>query len=506
MIHLPEAFTQRMEQLLGEEYPDFLASYEQTRRYGLRVNTAKIEPEAFEQLTDFHLRPVNFIPGAYEYAEEDHAARHPYYHAGLYYLQEPSAMTPASVLPVQPGDRVLDLCAAPGGKATALGARLRGKGLLAANDLSASRCKALLKNLEVFGIPNVLVTNEPPARLAERFPEFFDSILVDAPCSGEGMFRKDENTVKAWYPEKPAECAKVQKEIILQAAAMLAPGGSLLYSTCTFSVEENEEVIAYLLEKCPDIHLTDIPERPGFSAGLMGLEQCVRLWPHKTGGEGHFLALLRKDGGRPEAAAAGIEAAPAACPAETAEDVYVLTEPPKKRKAKDRRMEAQQKRREKRTAGKSPRGAASLREKTEAVERFFEQNHLPRPEGRIEIRGEMAVAMPEQMPLSLAGITFLRAGLLLGQFRNDRFEPSQALAMALQLPAASAAPCAFSMEAKDERLMHYLRGETISLTGEENALPEGWILVCVDGFPLGWARHTGSLLKNKYLPGWRTKY
>ena len=207
-MKLPKEFLERMEKMLGTEYEAFLKSYEEPRKFGLRVNTAKISVEKFQELAPFHLTPIPWIPNGFYYEREDDPARHPFYYAGLYYLQEPSAMTPATVLPVVPGERVLDLCAAPGGKATALGAKLRGEGLLVANDISASRAKALLKNLEIFGISNSYVTNAVPERLAEQFEESFDKILVDAPCSGEGMFRKDLANARVWSLEKVEECAK----------------------------------------------------------------------------------------------------------------------------------------------------------------------------------------------------------------------------------------------------------------------------------------------------------
>ena len=210
---LPQEFLERMEHMLGEEYPAFLQSYEEPRKFGLRVNTMKISVKEFQRLAPFHLTPIPWIPNGFYYEREDDPARHPFYYAGLYYLQEPSAMTPASILPVMPGEHVLDLCAAPGGKATALGAKLAGEGLLVANDISASRAKALLKNLEIFGIRNSFVTNAYPAKLAEQFAGAFDKILVDAPCSGEGMFRKDLANARVWSLEKVKECAKTQHEI-----------------------------------------------------------------------------------------------------------------------------------------------------------------------------------------------------------------------------------------------------------------------------------------------------
>ena len=300
-MKLPGEFLERMEKMLGAEYEAFLKSYEEPRKFGLRVNTAKISVEEFQELAPFHLTPIPWIPNGFYYEREDDPARHPFYYAGLYYLQEPSAMTPATVLPVVPGERVLDLCAAPGGKATALGAKLRGEGLLVANDISASRAKALLKNLEVFGIANSYVTNAVPERLAEQFAESFDKILVDAPCSGEGMFRKDLANARVWSLEKVMECAKTQHAIIHSAVSMLRPGGLLLYSTCTFSPEENEQTIASLLADDPEMELLEIPWYEGFSHGRPeladgneALTRCVRIFPHKMDGEGHFLALLRK--------------------------------------------------------------------------------------------------------------------------------------------------------------------------------------------------------------------
>ena len=250
-MELPQEFLERMKNMLGDEYESFLKTYEQPRNFGLRVNTMKISVEEFVKLVPFHLKKIPWTDNGFYYEKEDDPARHPFYYAGLYYLQEPSAMTPASVLPVEPGDHVLDLCAAPGGKATALAAKLCGKGLLVANDISASRAKALLKNLEVFGVKNSFVTNAVPNKLAAQFPEAFDKILVDAPCSGEGMFRKDMANARAWSTEKVEACAKTQREIIKQAVSMLRPGGMLLYSTCTFAPEENEQIIAYVRSECP---------------------------------------------------------------------------------------------------------------------------------------------------------------------------------------------------------------------------------------------------------------
>ena len=484
-MQLPEEYTDRMRQILGEEYAAFEESYSQPRHHGLRVNTMKISVEEFVRIAPFHLTPIPWIPEGFYYLEEDHPARHPFYQAGLYYLQEPTAMTPASVFEIRPGERVLDLCAAPGGKATALGAKLQGQGLLVANDISASRARALLKNLETFGITNSFVTNAVPARLAQQFPLFFDKILLDAPCSGEGMFRKDEDTIRAWYPEKPAECAAIQRSLILAAADMLRPGGRLLYSTCTFAPQEDEEVIAFLLGERRDMRLTGIPGREGFSDSLEPVKGCVRLWPHRMGGEGHFMALLEKDG----------------C-------LLKQKEPKNTGKEKDSRQKgAGQKRGQK----KGVKGYPDEKGSTALVEAFFKDTGIRLgqktlfPEGRhLEIRSDMAYLVSELLP-EVSGIPFLRNGLFLGECKKNRFEPSQPLALALNL-ARCERTAILSLHKDDERLQRYLHGEAVELTMEEAAAGNGWKLLCVEEYPIGWGKQTGSLLKNHYPAGWRSKY
>lgn len=256
-MNLPAEFEKRMEALLGTEYPDFLRCYDKEKKQGLRVNTGKLSVEEFLQLTPFSLTPIPWVKNGFFYREEDQVTKHPHYYAGLYYIQEPSAMVPASRLPVKPGDRVLDLCAAPGGKATELGARLEGRGLLVANDVSVSRARGLLKNLELFGITNALVTGETPEQLRRQFDSYFDKILVDAPCSGEGMFRKDPSLMKSWMERGPEDYAPLQRQILSCAVQMLKPGGELLYSTCTFAPAEDEQVIRQILEEYPELKLEE---------------------------------------------------------------------------------------------------------------------------------------------------------------------------------------------------------------------------------------------------------
>lgn len=457
-MNLPESFEKKMKFLLGDRYHDYIACYDEPRYYGLRVNTNKITTEEFKKICPFKIRPIPWIENGFYYDGEKAApAKHPYYFAGLYYLQEPSAMTPASRLPVSPGDKVLDVCAAPGGKATELGARLKGEGLLAANDISSSRAKGLLKNIEVFGIGNMLVLSEEPGKLKEYFPEYFDKILIDAPCSGEGMFRKDRRMVKAWEEHGPEYFSKIQRSIILQAADMLKPGGMMLYSTCTFDPSENEEAIEYLLANRPGFQILDMEPYEGFVSGMPeatksgcpGIEKTVRIFPHIMHGEGHYAALLQK--GRQEGA----------------------KELPVKKK----------------NQGNLP----------EELKSFFKDSNWELKPYRLDIHGERVYYMPEELP-EVKGIRFLRTGLLLGELKKKRFEPSQALAMCMRKEEYR---YTIDLPVSDERVVKYLKGETLYVDDAVPAGGKGWYLFCVDGYPLGWGKLSGGTLKNKYLPGWR---
>ena len=277
---LPKDFLAGMKELLGKEYDQYIKSYEEEWKPGLRVNTLKLSPEEFLEFSPWKLSPVPWTKNGFYYDSQNRPSRHPAYFAGLYYLQEPSAMTPAAMLPVEPGDKVLDVCAAPGGKSTELAAKLKGEGLLVSNDISYSRARALLKNLELTGAANIAVVSEDPEKLAEVWPEFFDKILVDAPCSGEGMFRRDDDMVKDWTSRGPEYYSPIQRRILEQTVAMLKPGGMLLYSTCTFSRLEDEDNVSFLLESHPEMELVpfNLASVPGSADGI-GLNGCMRLFP-----------------------------------------------------------------------------------------------------------------------------------------------------------------------------------------------------------------------------------
>lgn len=470
MADLPQSFLDSMKEILGEDYEAFLAGFDGQRQYGLRVNTLKMNLEEFERIAPFHLKKVPWISNGYFYEAEDARAKHPFYSAGLYYLQEPSAMTPASRLKVQPGERVLDLCAAPGGKATELGAALQGEGLLVANDINTARARALLRNLELFGISNSFVTNEPPHVLAERFPEFFHKIMVDAPCSGEGMFRKNPAVVDSWQEKGPEYFSKLQREIIVQAADMLLPGGMMFYSTCTFSPLENEKTITHLLKERPDMEVIPMEDYEGFAEGLTSYrgevfdescKLCRRIWPHKMSGEGHFMALLHKKSGTQQQVQ------------QTVSQSSIWWE---KCKGLNKEQKA-------------------------AAEDFFSHVNIAYDGKRIDVRGDNLYYLPAPK-YDGRGLHFLRNGLFMGEFKKKRFEPSQPFALALH---AQDFDQVLDFPADDERLSRYLRGETLDVSdliaGEKKR--KGWQLVMVAGHPLGFGKLVNNNLKNKYPAGWR---
>ena len=470
MTRLPEAFEERMKKLLGDEYPSFRESYETTRSYGLRLN--RLKPVSGGALLRAVPCPgiVSWAPDGVRYREEDRPGKHVLHEGGAYYIQEPSAMAAGTLLDPKPGERVLDLCAAPGGKTTDLAARMGGEGFLLSNEIHPARAMILSRNVERMGIRNCAVMNETPERLSAAFPSFFDRILVDAPCSGEGMMRKDETAVNEWSPDHVLACAGRQREILSHAVSMLKPGGRLVYSTCTFAPEEDEETIGWLLSEYPEMHLLDPPDYPGFSRGRPEwgdnnpeLKKTVRIWPHISRGEGHFLAALQKEG--------SIFPSPG-------------REEGKKRKEKD-------------PFARSP-------EKAELYKAFCREN-LARPgewtDRHFLFYGDTLFSLPEGMPKP-DSLRCLRPGLELGSFQKNRFLPSHALAMALRPEEVK---LFLDIPEGDRRASGYLMGETVVLTEEEKEKAEGkgWILVCCCGISLGWGKLSGSTVKNHYPKGLR---
>ena len=542
MADLPQSFLDSMKEILGKDYEAFLAGFDGQRQYGLRVNTLKMNLEEFERIAPFHLKKVPWISNGYFYEAEDAPAKHPFYSAGIYYLQEPSAMTPASRLKVKPGERVLDLCAAPGGKATELGAALQGKGLLVANDINTARAKALLRNLELFGISNSFVTNEPPHVLAERFPEFFHKIMVDAPCSGEGMFRKNPAVVDSWQEKGPEYFSKLQREIIVQAADMLLPGGMMFYSTCTFSPLENEKTITYLLKERPDMEVVPMEDYEGFAEGLTSYKDeifdescklCRRIWPHKMSGEGHFMALLHKKGEVEQTIEENADAVMQSInhlQAEKSEGLDInrtfnmndkvdimnnqqsIDSILDKNSAEVNQQENRKALKKSKKARKKqqPKSQSSFwwekckglsKEQKAAAEDFFSHVNIVYDANRIDVRGDNLYYLPESR-YDGRGLHFLRNGLFIGEFKKKRFEPSQPFALALR---AQDFDQVLDFPADDERLQRYLRGETLDVSDliADEKKRKGWQLVMVAGHPLGFGKLVNNNLKNKYPAGWR---
>ena len=450
-MNLPPKYMDAMKQLLGkEQWEQYLTSFQEIRYGGLRINPLKCRPDSLK--LPFSCMPVPWCEEGRLFMQEERPAKLPYYAAGLYYLQEPSAMAPGAFLPISEYDRVLDLCAAPGGKATQLGARLNHTGLLVANDVSAGRTKALLKNIELFGIRNAIVLSEQPERLAQRLPEFFDKILIDAPCSGEGMFRREPGMVKSWNDELVSFCKNQQRDLLLQASKMLRPGGMLLYSTCTFSTFENEQTIYEFLQSDNTFSLVPIEKQWGIEEGVPFnnesefLKGCARFYPHKLRGEGHFLALLQKNDSQYNQHTI----------------IYDLGD----------------------DIGPS-----------EAYHSFSREVLKSPLEGIFKRYGDTLCLLPANTP-DFKGLRVLRTGWQLGNFKNGRFEPAQALAMGLSREMVKNAVI---FELADPRVMRYLKGESIEVDNMKN----GWHVVFLEDYPLGFGKMQNGRLKNKYPPGWK---
>ncbi|MGG1551375.1 RsmB/NOP family class I SAM-dependent RNA methyltransferase [Paenibacillus ferrarius] len=503
---LPDKFVEKMKDLLGEaEFAQFLASYEEPRAYGLRANPLKIERSDFLEAVPFELEAVPWAAEGFYYGEGERPGKHPYYHAGLYYIQEPSAMAPADLLDVQPGDKVLDLCAAPGGKSTQIAGKLQGQGLLVSNDINAERVKALVRNLELFGVRNGVVLNEKPEKLMSTFRDYFDKIVIDAPCSGEGMFRKEEEMAIHWERNTIAMFNRMQEELLGQAAAMLAPGGRLVYSTCTFSPEENEAQIAAFLDKHDDFYIVPIdrfaPGRPEWlrepwCPGAFSDEarQAVagtgRLWPHKLRGEGHYVAVLGRRGAGDGAPVVGGAVAVEA-------DSASLAVKPGGGGRRDRR-------------GGSLKGRAAAPARAEVslepLEAFAGEllRGEPFAPGRLLCYGDHAYLSPLGLP-ELHGLKVVRPGWYIGALHRGRFEPSQALALGLR---GGEAKRVLRLALDDARALRYLRGETLEIAEDEilredGQAAKGYCLVCLDGHPVGWGKWIDGILKNEYPPAWR---
>lgn len=473
-LGLPEAFVEKMRMLLGEEADDFFKSYEEERRYGLRVNPLKCADDLPEYLRG--LKKIPWAKEGYYYEDSMRPGKHPYHEAGVYYIQEPSAMSVAEALEPKPGERILDLCAAPGGKSTHLAGKMNQKGLLVCNEIHPARAKILAQNVERMGISNAVVTNMEPAGLVSAFRGFFDGIVVDAPCSGEGMFRKDENARNEWSPDHVILCANRQDQILDCAAEMLRYGGRIAYSTCTFSPEENEQSVERFLERHPEFHLERPVCAPHFSEGC--LSDTVRIWPHKADGEGHFLALLVK-GERTES---GMQV----------ETESVLEEKAGKTGKKSGKNTGKN---GGRSSGKSE--VSDLSDFYSFCEDMLVDNKRIVGGKRFLTFGENLYLLPIEMP-DMSGLKVLRPGLHVGTLKKGRLEPSHALALYLKKEDVTR-----SLEiGSGDFAEKYLKGETLMIP-EENTSLKGWVLVTADGYSIGFGKADRGVLKNHYPKGLR---
>ena len=445
-MNLPSDFMERMKNMLGEEFDDFISTYDEERAYGLRYNPLKIQREDFENIVDVIEERVPWAEEGYYYNPEKQPGKSPLHEAGAYYIQEPSAMSAAELLTVEPGEIVCDLCAAPGGKSTQIAGKMMGRGLLVTNEYYSSRAKILSQNIERMGVRNAVVLNESTEHMADIFGNFFDKVLVDAPCSGEGMFRKEEIARTEWSLENVENCTKRQAEILDNAAVMVKPGGVLVYSTCTFSKEENEDTVKSFLKRHPDYYI-DRPEHFDrlIEVGFEEYNGMYRLWPHKLHGEGHFAVRFKK--------------------------------------STDEQEDGLQKKR---------KYVKSTAKKQDLM--YFEEfagKYL-----NVELKGEYVMfgdnkyLVPKYM-VELKGLKVERAGLKLGCNKKNRFEPDHALALALN-------PLDVKQVTDLSEPEKYLRGETV-----ECQYDSGWTLVTVNNVSIGWGKAQNGVLKNHYPKGLR---
>ena len=505
-----EYFEQRERALLGQRYQQLYAAPQKTAERGVTVSALRTTPEQFAQRADFQLEPSPFCKAAFVVHQPDFKpGRHPYHHAGVFYSQEPSASSAAPLLGVQPGMRVLDLCAAPGGKSSQLAAALQGRGVLVSNEYVAARAEILKSNLERMGVSNAVVLNETPARIAEALPEFFDRVLVDAPCSGEGMFRKEPVALQQHCEALVKQCAELGAQILDCAAAALAPGGQLVYSTCTFAPEEDEGQVAAFLQRHPEFALADVLGNVDYTFGSAGEENRTgglpldvskvrRIWPCQ-GGEGHFIARLVK-AGTPRALPA-----PGCYPPEeqlwlaAAAEQNRKQKPGKGKPARPERGDARASRRENARALRDAVQGSRRRESAAAGESVtpaqslaawnaFAQQYFPALADRPAVVHGGGVLLPAAFPQT--GLHVLRAGVFVGSVQKGRFVPEHHLFTAFGAQCTNREELALA----DPRVVEYLSGREIAAA----TAADGWCCVTVDGFPLGGGKVSAGRVKNHY--------
>lgn len=442
MIDLPEEFLLRMKQMLGDEYLQFKACYQDPPRRGLRINTLKCTKERVEEILQCSLEVTPFSPLSYYFPQSlERIGTHPLHHAGAFYIQEPSASSAVTALDPKPGEHILDLCAAPGGKSTQIAALLQGKGLLWSNEIVKKRANILLSNIERMGIKNAIVSSCHPQILCNRLAGFFDRVLVDAPCSGEGMFRRDERAVSEWSVEHVKACSERQLEILRSAAQAVRDGGILVYSTCTFSQEENEEVIEKFLKES-DFVLEPITESFGREGSLV---HTRRIFP-MDGGEGHFVARMRKKGEE-----------------QRSFPQYETVETPACKQAKE----------------------------------LYESLFWNQITSHLVQTGDHIVILPQETP-DLQGLGVVRAGVLMGEIKGKRIEPAHALFLSASPKELTSC---IDFPADSPEIFSFLRGEELK-TAESQ---KGFTGISVEKITVGFGKCSNGCLKNHYPKGLRNQ-
>ncbi len=447
-----EFFYNKIKALLDEETDDFFKSLELELHKGIRYNKLKISRDEFIKTVPFAMEQVPWCDEGFYLSKDGMASqderpgKHPYYYAGLYYLQEPSAMLPAEALEVKPGDRVLDISAAPGGKSTQIAAKLQNAGILVSNDINPKRAIALQKNISLFGVKNSIVLNQKPEALENVLSGYFDKILVDAPCSGEGLIKKDLKN----YEADNEKYIVMQKNILNSVQKMLKEGGELVYSTCTFSPEENEGIINWFIDTYKEFEVIDInieglsTGRPEWVDGHESLVKVRRAWPHKLKGEGHFIAKLKKNYGNYKA------------------------------------------------------NSSNFNVNSKGIETYYdfasEYNLDDSYKNNVHNHNGELYLLPNNI-IDLKNIKSMSMGLNLGEIKNNRFIPSQELALCLNKNSSNNIT---NLNSDDVRIIKYLKGETIEVDSKD-----GWSLMCVDGYSLGWGKVAGGVMKNYYKKQWR---
>lgn len=438
-MKLPEHFIAQMKAQLKEEWADFIKTYDHPSVKGIRVNTLKVSLERFQEICPFEITPVPWTRNGFYIDGRVQVAKDPYYLAGLYYIQEPSAMLPAELLDPKADDVVLDLCAAPGGKTMQLADMMHDQGLLVANDLNNHRLKALIRNAELMGVKNLIVLNDHQDKIGPKLLGCFDKILIDAPCSGEGMFKKHSEATQAYESYDIEACTSMQSQILDKIVPVLKTQGEMVYSTCTFNEAENEEMLAYAMDQHA---LSMVPQdlAHGFKASI-NLEGALRLYPHKVRGEGHFVGLCTYHG-------------------QVVKEGKVL-------KAND---------------------------PPEAL-KVFMSTYLNTPlEGHFKVSKNHVFLLPK-LSLDFTGLKVVKTGWYLGKLNKDRFEPSHAFALGLKKDDFKQT---ISFERASNEIMKYLKCETVHCEGQK-----GYNLICVDDFPVGWGKWSNNKIKNLYPAPWR---